>query len=353
MTAHTAEMSADLLCDRCGYDLRAHAHDAKCPECGAAVSESRRLAESPRRPAWRDSDPRWRRRMLAGAWILVLLPLMDVLQMRSDRPSACIPVPNRSTVTLPCTAYARRYFCLPPAGIGCVSVAGLLHRRGAAVLERAGTAPQPPGLDASLGRHMQLRCVARARNVAYVVYIAALVLTGIAAIFLYMPPKYQPPVTHLFIEVSTAYLRYGPHPTNITALVLVAFSSIAILLACVPLFDAMRSSGSKWAAAILLAPLALFSLIHLEQAATYCLYLSGLTSADVFYYLVYFRPQVLEGIAGLWSVPRASGFEIFVEATKWCVILAIAIWLSIAQLAAWRQGKKTRTATSSSTGSCV
>src|SRR2546421_11765089 len=81
MTAHTAEISAELLpCQICGYDLRAHPQDGKCPECGASVAESRRLAAIPRRPAWRDSDPRWRRRMLAGAWILVLLPLMDALQ---------------------------------------------------------------------------------------------------------------------------------------------------------------------------------------------------------------------------------------------------------------------------------
>src|SRR5438874_8793838 len=76
----TAEMSDELLCHRCGYDLRAHPQDGKCPECGASVAESRRVAAIPRRPAWRDSDPRWRRRMLAGTWALVLLPLMDALE---------------------------------------------------------------------------------------------------------------------------------------------------------------------------------------------------------------------------------------------------------------------------------
>src|SRR5258707_3351024 len=79
MTTHRGEMSADLPCHICGYDLRAHPQDGKCPECGASVAESRRLAANPRRPAWRDSDPRWRRRMLAGVWILVLVPLMDLL----------------------------------------------------------------------------------------------------------------------------------------------------------------------------------------------------------------------------------------------------------------------------------
>src|ERR1700733_5501155 len=79
MPAHTAQMSTEVPCYRCGYDVRAHPEDGKCPECEASVAESRRLAMIPLRPAWRDSDPRWRWRMLAGVWILVLLPLMDVL----------------------------------------------------------------------------------------------------------------------------------------------------------------------------------------------------------------------------------------------------------------------------------
>src|SRR5687767_2120990 len=91
MTAHTDEMSVGLPCHGCGYDLRAHPHEGRCPECGASVAESRRLAAIPRRPAWRDSDPRWRRRMLAGAWILVLLPLMNALSAFGWASS--VPVP--------------------------------------------------------------------------------------------------------------------------------------------------------------------------------------------------------------------------------------------------------------------
>src|SRR5580700_12346543 len=73
-------LPAELACYRCGYDLRAHPEDGKCPECGGSVAESREWAKVPRRPAWKDSDPRWRRRMLAGVWVLVLVPLMDGLQ---------------------------------------------------------------------------------------------------------------------------------------------------------------------------------------------------------------------------------------------------------------------------------
>src|SRR5688572_6981600 len=93
MTSHTAaDTSADLACHRCGYDLRAHPPDGYCPECAASVAESRQWAAIPRRPLWRDSDGRWRRRMLAGVWILVLLPLVDAL--RSLDWHSRVPVPS-------------------------------------------------------------------------------------------------------------------------------------------------------------------------------------------------------------------------------------------------------------------
>src|SRR2546421_890707 len=80
MTAHTAEISAELLpCQICGYDLRVHPQDGKCPECGESVAESRRLAAIPRRPARRGSDPRRRRRLLAGAGVFGVLPLLGAL----------------------------------------------------------------------------------------------------------------------------------------------------------------------------------------------------------------------------------------------------------------------------------
>src|SRR5687767_4909310 len=78
MTARALETSADLVCRVCGYNLCAHPDDGKCPECGESVAESRRWAAVPRRPKWRDSDPRWLRRMLVGTWSLVLLLLMVV-----------------------------------------------------------------------------------------------------------------------------------------------------------------------------------------------------------------------------------------------------------------------------------
>ena len=48
-----------------------------------------------------------------------------------------------------------------------------------------------------------------------VLFVAALVLGGIAALFLCMPLEQQPAVTQSFINVSSAYLRYGPYPYDL------------------------------------------------------------------------------------------------------------------------------------------
>src|SRR4051794_7744736 len=92
MKATVDPLPVEPPCHRCGYDLRGQASDGACPECGEPVAESRRVAATPRRPAWRESDPRWRRRVLAGVWILVLVPLMDALRVSGL--ASHVPVPN-------------------------------------------------------------------------------------------------------------------------------------------------------------------------------------------------------------------------------------------------------------------
>jgi hypothetical protein len=54
-------------------------------------------------------------------------------------------------------------------------------------------------------------------------------------------------------------------------------------------------------------------------------------------YSVYFCPGLLTGVPSL-NVPW---FMVVVEAIKWCIVVGIAVSLSIAQFAAWRHGKKT------------
>jgi hypothetical protein len=294
------------------------------------------LAAIPIRPAWRDSDPRWRRRMLAGAWILALLPLLQTLtafEWTSD-----LHVPNvfgfpgtlRLDETFLCSmsVYESLIFC-----IGVVLLFSKERGRQCARLDWT--------------RRWGVACsyIVLLLSAAPILFISALVVVGIAALLQSMPLKYQPKVTHLFVQVGWVYLHYGPQPNNYAGIVLVAFSSIAILFACVPLFNALRSSGPKWVAMILLAPLVSFSLTNLARAGLSCLSISSLTSAEVLSLEVYFRPYLLVSyFAVVHRYLYVPGFELgafLVEATKWCIVLAIAIWLSIVQLAAWRQGRKT------------
>jgi hypothetical protein len=320
MTAPTFETIVELPCHGCGYDLRAHPEEGKCPECGALVAESRRLAAIPRRPAWRDSDPRWRRRILAGAWILVLVPLPSVFDFRGT-----VRTLEDTLVTFP-GVYEPLVFC--------IGVVLLFSKE----RDRRGNR-----LDWTRRWGVLSSYVVFLLSAVQVLFIAALVLAGIAAVFQSIALRYQPGATQLFGQVSWAYLRYGAYPKDISVVVLAAFSSITILLACVPLFEALRSSAPKAVAAILVVPLALFALMHLAQIFSERVGVSGMTPMQAFSLAVYFRPQLLvRQIAGLSTsgiAPDTRYGDFLMEAAKWCIVVGIAVWLSFAQLAA-RRGKK-------------
>ena len=274
--------------------------------------------------------------MLAGIWILVLLPLMDVLTAFGW--DASVPVPAvfdfKGVVrTLNETLLCETRVYQPV--IFCIGVVLLFSKERGRRRSR---------LDWTRRWGVICSYVVFLLSAVKVFFIGALVLAGIAALFQAMPPKYQPAVTHVFVQVSTGYLRYGAYPSNMSGVVLVAFSSIAILLACVPLFDALRSSSPKRLVVILLIPLALFSLMYLVLAGRCGLGISALNLTGISGYEIYFRPNLLVAeIAGYplyLTQSRPALDEFFVEATKWSIALGIAVWLSIAQFAAWWQGKK-------------
>jgi hypothetical protein len=340
MTSHAAEISDDLPCHRCGYDLRAHPRDGKCPECEASVAESVRFAAIPLRPAWRDSDPRWRRRILAGAWILVCLPLMDAL--RAFDWASSVPAPTVVGARDPLRTLDDTFVFWPGVYqplIFCIGVVLLFSK------ER-GRRRNP--LDWTRRWGVLCSYVTLLLSAAPVLYFGSLVLVGISALFLSMPPKYQPGVTDWFARASVSYLRYGPKPKDVAYLVLIAVSSVTLLLACAPLFTALRSTGSKRLPAILLPPLALFALIQFAQAARYALGFSTMTSADFLNYGVYFRPELaltpLVDPSGLTKMGAPELVAFFVEIIKWCIVLAVAIWLTFARFATWRQGTTKKTA---------
>jgi len=275
--------------------------------------------------------------MLAGAWILVLLPLMDAL--KTFKWASNIPVPTvfnfRGGVRTLDETFLSSMDVYPPL-IFCIGVVLLFSK------ERGRRRGQ---LDWTRRWGIICSYTALLLSATVILFLPALVLAGNAAIFQSMPLKYQPEVTPFLVKLSTTYLRYGPYPKSVSLIVLVLCSSITMLLACAALFDALRSSASKRAAAILLAPLVFFSLMHLGQVGLYC---SGISIApsEVFRYRIYFWPQFIEELAARWRGGNQSGSDlsVFVEITKWCIVLAIAVWLTIARLMARRQDKKTSAA---------
>jgi hypothetical protein len=319
-------LPSELPCYWCGYDLRAHPQDGICPECGGSVAESRQWAAIPRRPAWKESDPRWRRRILAGTWVLVLLPLMDVLEKSGWASHLFVPTfwgygPNSLQETLLFN------MALYPIILFCIGVVLLFSK------ERGRRSSR---LDWTRRWGIICSYVVALLSAAFSLFLAALVLAGISMLFLSMPPKYQPSVTGVFVELSTTYLRYGPYPSDIKHGVLVTFSSVTILLACAPLWEALCSTGLKKSLArMILAPLALFALMNIAQASLVVFGFSTSSRFDPVYLLgPYFRPAVLVSsnrFSG-YSAPLWNMTDFVVECIKWGIIFLIAVWLSFAQL---------------------
>lgn len=295
--------------------------------------------------------------MLGGAWILVLVPLMDAYNVLEWVPR--LPVPPvfdfrgaLHTVDDTLLSFTGIYQPL----VFCVGVVLLFSR------ERG---RRPGRFDWTRRWGVLCSYVVLLLSAAQLFFLFALVFAGIAASFQSMPPRYQPPVTRTLVEMSTAYLRYGPSPGEMSGVVLVGFSSIAMLLACLPLFDALRSTVSarprdargprrprrlQLIAAILLAPLALLAFIYLAQAVRYGLGFTAVFSLpQVLRHGVYFWPPALVaplpgglaygGLPAAWAPTLGDSI---VEYAKWCIVLAIAVWLTIAQLAAWRHGGKAK-----------
>jgi hypothetical protein len=339
------ETPAELPCHTCGYDLRVHAQDGKCPECGASVADAIKWAAVPRRPRWRDSDPRWRRRILAGVWVLVLIPLMEVLNVTGWGSRILVPAAlDHGGPTQPLNESLISWAGVYQPLMFCIGVVLLFSK------ERG---RQPAKLDWTRRWGVVCSYSIFVLTTTQFLFLLGLVLVGIGAVFQSIPLKYQPRGTRVIVDVSTGYLRHGPHAGYAAGVAAVCFSSIVILLACLPLFDALRSSGSKRYARILLAPLALFALMYLIQVANYSMFSSKTVAPDVFRFWIYFWPDlpveklgrspVYSSFSGSFIIAFSGSLLIafWVEVVKWCVVLSIAVWLSIAQFNAWRQKRVT------------
>ena len=164
--------------------------------------------------------------MLLGTWILPFMPLMDVLQHFNWISS--VPVPSffhHTPLTLDQTFLGEMLMRVDQPLLFCMGVVLLFSK------ERR---RQRRRLAWTCRWGIICSYITLLLSAAQILYIPAFVLTGIAAMFLSMPLKYQPGATRFFVEVGPVFLRYA-HPKPISYVVLVAFSSVTILFACVPL----------------------------------------------------------------------------------------------------------------------
>lgn len=297
-----------------------------------SIAESREAAKTPRRPMWAESDRGWRRRMIFGLWVLVLIPLPKVLEV--TRVGEHIPLPSSFGQYDPNRNFADNSFlwfidpCLT-FFIGAVLLFGRergrrRHRRD--WLKRWGIFGTSIVTFVGLGSAL---------------VIAALVGCGIAALIHSMPLAQQSHGWYgFFSTVSVWYLHYGPYPTDEALLVQICTASAVMILACSPLHDALRARGSNALAWILPAPLAVLGFAQIVAVI-------GQTIDPIFapnirlspYFL---DPSVLNGRTWDFAGQRfrnTSVFDFAQEGIKWLTMLMLATTLSVAQVKAIR-GRK-------------
>ena len=303
------------------------------------MAEAVRVAAIPRRPAWADSNPRWRRRMVAGAWVLVLVPLVDVLRLFGLSDIPIIPVfwePQFSLETLDNTFFSMVYDTVP----FCVGIVLLFSK------ERFRRRNK---LDWTRRWGVLMSYVVLFLAVPACAPVTCLVLIGIAASFFTLPPANQPGFTGFLADVAAAYVYYGPQMKDAGYYTLAAMSAGLVLLACVPIHTAVRCSGPRWVAFVLLTPLAVIAAWTVAIAGSYLVYLTrgwAVTNEPPLfffapYYLTAFLHQYLNETFFSFRAgyPSVSKHLLIIEAAKWLSCLGIALWLSVAQLRAWRRPK--------------
>lgn len=102
-----------------------------------------------------------------------------------------------------------------------------------------------------------------------------------------------------------------------------------MLLACAPLFDALRSVGRRGGSVVLILPLAMGALRQLAYGALDALNLLPPSWDTLPLHFCFFDVETLaSGVASLGASIRR---EFVYEAAKWLACLAIAIRLSVAQ----------------------
>ncbi len=272
--------------------------------------------------------------MLAGAWVLVLVPLMTALDTFGWAARINVPtffdVQGAQSLDESYVNVFQSYACFT----FCIGVVLLFAK------ERN---RQRNRLDWTRRWGVITSYLVFLLGIPIFGFVTDLVAIGIAALFMSMRYVDQPAVTGLLVHLSAGYIHYAPFPGPLLSLSVVGFSSSVILLACAPLYNALRSSGPKVWAAILLAVLALGSVVQLWYIIEYIANPAAPSTSKFGYF--YFSPDILmSGFTYHGSNPflrsRAASVlsgEFVMETAKWFAILAIAVWLTLAQFAAKRR----------------
>ncbi len=318
-----------LPCARCGYDLRVQPRDGICPECATPVEQAIELAAIPIRPAWRNSDPRWRRRMIAGAWFIALvLPLLATLNRLGLAERITIPAPQivgpvtlAENLATDLWIYSSLVFCI---GMVLFFAKERYRRRNR--------------LDWTRRWGVFLSYIVLLLSMIFHGTIVALVGVGLGALFMSLPHENQPVFTGLLMELSGTYLRYVPDGASEASLpALAAFSAALVLLACAPIFTALRSTGRKLAAVLPVVPLAMAAIWRIAEAVHYHFFTAPAGDPPPPFF---FQPDLLvRGVSGIAStgVFRRIPLYLVRELFMWLPFLVVAIWLSVAQVRSWRR----------------
>jgi hypothetical protein len=316
-----------LPCATCGYDLRVTPRGGICPECATPVEKAIELAKIPIRPAWRDSDPRWRRRMVAGAWVMVFIPLIAVLHHFGFDDDIRVPftayvgdLPLRdSFVTM---VYAELVFCI-----------------GLPLLFAKERGRRPHWLDRTKRWGAFVTFLVLVLTFANLALVTSLVIVGIGALLISLPFANQPAVTPLFTEFGPILVLYGPNSSDEAYVVFSALSALGILLACVPVSQALRRSGARVLAWVMVVPLTLTALLHLAVCVLWVVDFANAQGYDppgFFFQPGYLTSRLSELSSGVEGRYRLL-LNVVQEYLKWLPFLGIALWLTIAQVRAWRK----------------
>ena len=325
-------MENTLTCHRCDYDLREHVDADVCPECEASVTESKRIAAIPIRPAWRDSDPRWRRRVLFGIWILVLLQVL--LWFEWNGWFSHIPVPSiwpgyvefdSLDDTLATWYWAAPVFC-----IGVVLLFAKERNRRRNRLEWT----QRMGVFLTY-------CVALLVFVP-TAFIFSLVAIGFAALFHTLPMEDQPAFTELMVTISAAFIGSGLHPTDASDVALPAFSAAVVILGCRTLYLAIISSGSRGLAITVIAPLMLVASVYILATPLFWLR-SGqyeVIAPENYFFNGHGIGAIVDVITRFAVPSSGRPIDLLANIAITLCTCFIAVWLTLAQVRSWRLRSK-------------